>query len=118
MQLKRIGQRGQSIVEYSVIIVIVMAVFLTMQHYIKRGMQGKWKSSVDDIGEQYDPRYVNGYTLYTYNSVSNSEISTKPNTSDSGSRGYWTNRVDSVQSSEKKIGVMHVGTPGCTGDNC
>lgn len=105
--------RGQSIVEYSVIIVIVMAVFLTMQHYIKRGMQGKWKASVDDLGEQYDPRYVNGYVRYTYNSVSNSEIYTVP-----AAGGYWTNRVDSVQSTEKKTGYQRISTPGCTGDNC
>ncbi len=105
------NKRGQSIVEYAVIIVIVMAVFLTMQHYVKRGLQGRWKASVDDLGEQYDPRYVNGHTLYTYESISNSEIYTVP-----GSGGYWTNRIDSVQSTEKKTGLMKLGTPACPGD--
>ena len=72
------NKKAQTIVEYSVIIVIVLAVFLTMQTYIKRGMTDRWKKGVDDLGEQYDPRYVNGYMLYSYSSMSNSDIRTIP----------------------------------------
>lgn len=102
---------GQTIVEYAVLLVIVLVVFFVMQSYIKRGMQGRWKASVDDLGEQYDPRYANGYTLHTYQSTANSVIQTEPGSA-SGRTGYWTNRVDASSSTERKTGYATVGVPG------
>jgi hypothetical protein len=45
--------KGQSTLEYAVIVVVVMAAILAMQHYMIRGAQGKLRSSADSIGEQY-----------------------------------------------------------------
>ena len=101
---------GQSIVEYAVLLVIVMIVFFVMQNYIKRGMQGRWKQSVDDLGEQYDPRLVNGYSLYTYEANSNSVIQTMPDVL-GGQAGYWTNRVDQSKTIEKRTGTTTIGAP-------
>ncbi len=47
------NKRGQSTLEYAVLIIIVIAALLSIQVYIKRGVQGRLKSSADDIGEQY-----------------------------------------------------------------
>ncbi len=52
-------KKGQSTVEYAVLIVIVIAALLTIQVYIKRGIQGKLKSSADDIGDQYSEGNTN-----------------------------------------------------------
>ncbi len=104
------SKTGQTIVEYAILLVIVLVVFFVMQSYIKRGMQGRYKSSVDDLGEQYDPRYVNGYTLHTYQSASNSVIQTVPGAA-GGQLGYWTNRVDASSSTERKTGFTRVGIP-------
>lgn len=50
-----LNKRGQSTLEYSVIIAVVVAGLVAMQLYMKRGMQGKLKQSSDDIGEQFSP---------------------------------------------------------------
>jgi len=46
-------KRGQSTLEYAVLIVIIIGALLTIQVYFKRAVQGKVKSSADDIGDQY-----------------------------------------------------------------
>ena len=43
--------QAQSTLEYIVLIVILIGVLITMQNYIKRGFQGRWKASVDEIGD-------------------------------------------------------------------
>jgi len=51
--------RGQSTLEYAVLIVIVIGALLSIQVYIKRGIQGRMRSAADDIGEQYAPGNTN-----------------------------------------------------------
>jgi hypothetical protein len=48
--------RGQSILEYSLLAGCVVAAFVVMQIYIKRGIQGRLKVTADQIGEQYAPK--------------------------------------------------------------
>ena len=67
----RFRQNGQSVLEYSLLIIIIIAVFITMQIYIKRGFQGRWKSSVDELGDQYDPNKTN--SVFTYRMTQNGE---------------------------------------------
>ena len=45
--------KGQSTLEYAVLIIIIIGALLSIQVYIKRGLQGRLKSSADDIGDQY-----------------------------------------------------------------
>ncbi|MDE1921243.1 MAG: hypothetical protein KGJ09_05485 [Candidatus Omnitrophica bacterium] len=52
-------KRGQSFLEYSVMIVVVVGALLTLQVYIKRGVQGRLKSAADDIGDQYSDGNTN-----------------------------------------------------------
>ena len=51
--------KGQSTLEYAVLVIIVIGALLTIQVYIKRGVQGKLKSSADDIGDQFSPGNTN-----------------------------------------------------------
>jgi len=46
--------KGQSILEYAMIIAVVVGALLAMQIYMKRGLQGKLRESADQIGEQFD----------------------------------------------------------------
>jgi len=46
-------KRGQSTLEYAVLIVVIIGALLTIQTYIKRGVQGRLKSASDDIGDQF-----------------------------------------------------------------
>jgi uncharacterized protein (UPF0333 family) len=45
--------RGQSTLEYVILIGFVVAALIAMGVYMKRGMQGKLRESTDQIGEQY-----------------------------------------------------------------
>jgi len=53
-------KKGQSTLEYSIIIAVIVAALIVMQIYIKRGVQGKMKSATDDIGDQYSPDFTTG----------------------------------------------------------
>jgi Flp pilus assembly pilin Flp len=60
------AKKGQSTLEYAIIIAVVVAALLAMQIYVKRGVQGKLRSSTDEIGEQYSPGLTTGsYTTTT-----------------------------------------------------
>jgi len=64
-----LSRRGQSILEYAVLIGVVVAGLIGMQIYLKRGMMGGIKKSADSIGSQFDPKA----TTYTTNSSSSSK---------------------------------------------
>jgi hypothetical protein len=46
-------RRGQSTLEYALIIAVVVGALLAMQVYFRRGVQGKLREATDDIGGQY-----------------------------------------------------------------
>lgn len=51
-------KRATSILEYTILLVIVLAAFLVTQKYIVRGFAGRWKQVGDSFGYglQYDPK--------------------------------------------------------------
>lgn len=49
------NKKAQSTLEYAILIVIIVGALLTIQVYIKRGIQGRLKSASDDIGDQFSP---------------------------------------------------------------
>ena len=51
--LNKKRQKGQSTLEYAVLIIIIIGALLSIQVYIKRGIQGRLKSATDDIGTQF-----------------------------------------------------------------
>jgi Flp pilus assembly pilin Flp len=52
--------RGQSTLEYAILIVVVIMALIGMQAYLKRGISGRMKDSTDQIGEQFNPNYQEG----------------------------------------------------------
>lgn len=98
--------KAQSILEYSMLVIIVMAVLLAMSNYVKRGVQGRWKASVDDMGDQYDPWRTNMLQNYVLISASNTMVDIVPSVN-----GSWTRRVDTANTTETKGGVTSVGPP-------
>lgn len=99
------SKKAQSILEFTILLVIVMAVFLAMQSYVKRGIQGRWKASLDDFGDQYDPRLMNSNVVYKMVSNSATAIQTIKETD-----GYWTKRIDNSQSISTTNGTTAVGS--------
>ncbi len=60
-------RRGQSAVEYAVLIVLVVAALLAMQLYMKRGIMGKHRQTADEWGEQFSPdAYKANFTNVQY----------------------------------------------------
>lgn len=106
------NKKGQTILEYTVIVIIILGVLIAMKDYVKRGVQGRWKSATDDFGEQYDPQNVN--SSINYGTQSNSQsIVTVVNGSDSSSgtqlQGQWTSRNDISNTLDTRTGYTQVG---------
>ncbi|HBO98061.1 MAG TPA: hypothetical protein DE315_02915 [Candidatus Omnitrophica bacterium] len=56
--LRRRGKRGQSLIEYAALIVVVLWAFWVFQKYMARGFSGRWKAVGESLGQGriYDPR--------------------------------------------------------------
>ncbi len=105
--IKRMNKtKAQSMVEYSVMMIIILAVFLSMKDYAKRAIQGRWKSSVDELGTQYDPRSANTMMNYVLTSSSNTFVDVVP--AENGN-GFYTKRVDTANTTETKGAQSAVG---------
>ena len=100
--LKR--KRGQSAVEYMVVVIIVLGAFLAMGNYFKRGIQGRWKASIDEVGDQYDPRAANGDVSRILIANTTTTVATVDVPG-----GSYTIRTDQSDSTEIKRGVLRVG---------
>lgn len=104
------SRKGQTILEYTVILIVILGVMIAMKDYIKRGFQGRWKSATDDFGEQYDPRAINSLINYATQVNSQSIVTVVQGSSDQSSQqGQWTNRLDTSNSLETKQGYTQVG---------
>lgn len=81
------AKKGQSTLEYVIMIVVIAAALVAMQAYIKRGVQGKLRSSTDGIGEQYSPGITTGGYTTTTGSTSNEAVTAGGGTTTSITRG-------------------------------
>ena len=61
------NKKGQSTLEYAILIAVITAGLLVVQGYVKRGIQGRLKASTDDIGEQFSPGSLSGTLTTTSN---------------------------------------------------
>ena len=107
------NRKGQTILEYTVIMIIILGVMITMKDYIKRGIQGRWKAATDDFGDQYDPQHVNALINYMTQSNAQSIVTVVNGTYVDGTdtqKGQWTNRIDMSNSWESKTGFTQVGS--------
>jgi uncharacterized protein (UPF0333 family) len=53
--------KGQSTLEYAILIIIIIAALITLQSYIKRGVQGRLASSTDSVGDQFSTSANSNY---------------------------------------------------------
>jgi Flp pilus assembly pilin Flp len=107
-----INRRGQTILEYTVIFIIILGVMVAMKDYVKRGIQGRWKSATDDFGDQYDPQAVNANIVYATQVNSDSIVTVQNGTNNSSGttvQGLWTDRSDTSNAVETKTGFTQVG---------
>lgn len=69
------SKKGQSILEYAILIVVVVGALIAMQWYMKGGYQGRIRSASDDLGEQYSPTRVISNITTNSTSVTNETTS-------------------------------------------
>jgi len=65
------NKKGQSIVEYAILLGVVIAALLIMQVFIKRGVQGGLKDSADKLGDQFS---AGGTTIYQKRGLEGNQI--------------------------------------------
>ncbi len=60
-------KRAASIIEYTMLFVVVMATMVVMQKYVLRAVSGRWKTVGDSFGfgRQYDPKKTLECAYYT-----------------------------------------------------
>ena len=104
--MHKLNRKGQSIIEYAVVITIVLGSLLAIGLYMKRGLQGRWKAVVDDLGDQYDPSVAQTGVRHLILSNTKTDITTEEISS-----GFWTTRTDQTNTEEKKFGWIQVGPP-------
>ncbi len=71
----KFNARGQSTLEYAIIIMVVVGALLAMQIYMKRGLEGKLKDSSDNIGAQYSAGNVSSSHTTTTSTSSDEKTS-------------------------------------------
>jgi hypothetical protein len=101
----RKGKKGQTLLEYVFIIIVVIGAMIAVGNYFKRGMQGRWKEAVDGLGDQYDPRVAD--TDIDFSIESNSDTRIVSYNVVTG--GLQTPRVDETSSLGNKRGGMTIG---------
>ncbi len=65
-----LSEKGQHIVEYSILIALIISALVIMQVYIKRAYQGRLKQEAEEVGQQYSPRHTNAVTTTSIRSNS------------------------------------------------
>jgi uncharacterized protein (UPF0333 family) len=64
----RVKSKGQSTLEYVILLGFVVAALISMGIYMKRGFQGRLRESTDQVGGQYSAKKTSG--VYTITSQS------------------------------------------------
>ena len=99
-----VKRRGQVTLEYVIIIIVVMGTFLAISNYVKRSLQGRWKQSMDSMADQYDPRLANSNVRHLLLTNSTTLVTTVEDVN-----GFWSFRVDNINSIEIRTGSIEIG---------
>ena len=99
----RVRARGQSTLEYVILIGFVVAALIAMGVYMKRGMQGRLRESTDQVGQQYSA----GNTTSEY--VTKTELQ---QTEDMKAGGETTTKIDvnkQTKTGSEKVADFGIG---------
>jgi len=103
--LKKSKMVGQSSVEMAVLFMVVIGALLCAQMYFKRGIQGRWKTAVDEMSDElYDPFLTDSDV--TYRTAANSIVAIVTTEDATGS---LTIRTDQTNSLDTRSGTKLIG---------
>jgi len=99
-------QKAQSTLEYALVIFAIIAALLAMQVYMRRGLQGKMRSSADELSvQQYEPKN----TVSDITTTQMSDITTKSETTEDDERYNTTTTTIINSQTESRSGSETVG---------
>lgn len=104
MRLKQRLKEGQTLLEFVVLFIVLAGALFAMQKYVQRGVQGKWKESIEGMGKQYDPA-GNSITTYSTNSTAETDVDL---VYDPSTGNYHTLRTDTLNMIEDKTEQMNI----------
>ena len=102
-------KKAQSTLEYAIVIFAIIAALLAMQVYMRRGLQGRMRSSADELSvQQYEPKN----TVSDITTTQASNITIRSETTEDDAR-YSTNTTNIINSqTENHSGTETVGGSG------
>lgn len=98
--------RGQSTIEYTLLIVGVIGALLAMQAYFKRGVQGRLRENVENIGKQYDPDTADSNYQMSASSNSTTEITSAEEDGKIKATTNTDSTTNSTMSGNENIGAF------------
>jgi uncharacterized protein (UPF0333 family) len=98
-------RKGQSTLEYAIIIGVVVGALIMMQVYVKRGLQGRVKQATDEIGDQFSP------TASTSTTIVNSVVNSTENVY-GGNNAYTTSKMNQQQNRDIVSNTTGLNTEG------
>ena len=93
-------KKAQSTLEYAIITAIVIAALLSMNVYIKRGLQGGYRQQADNFGSQYAPKETTSDIINRIYGEGNTSTSTVEATVDGKDKLITTTDFDGFDGQE------------------
>lgn len=98
-------KKGQSMLEYAILMGVIVAVIVALQVYVRRAVQGRFKQSADSIGDQFTTREA-----YTTQSIQQTARREQTLGTDMGTAGKaWS---ESKIMTQGELGTDWVGSLG------
>lgn len=100
-------KKAQSSLEYAILIVAIVAALLGMQIYTRRGLQGRLRSSADELSiQQYEPKNM----VSDITTTQNSDITTNTQTEivDNGTKYKTTTTTNINYQEERRYGTENI----------
>ena len=106
--------RGQSMVEYAGLVVVVAASLVAMSIYLMRASSGRLRANADAIGEQYHPRQTtSNFTLTVQSTTKNeSKLLLDQSLPDGTKANVIEHTTTTVNDTSNKTGTETVGQMG------
>lgn len=94
---------GQTLLEFVILFIVVIAALLTMKNYMQRGIQGKWRETVDGLGSQYDPA---GNVTKTSIMQTNAQTIINVETQPGGYRTWRTDAMNILENTTESVNIF------------
>ncbi|MFH1397226.1 MAG: hypothetical protein ABIH27_01575 [Candidatus Omnitrophota bacterium] len=95
-------RKGQSVLEFTMVVFACIVALIAMQVYVKRSMQGRLRNLGDELGQHYAPRNT-GSNIITTQFGSTTTIT---NTIETGTTTNTTSDITETRSGTEALGSL------------